>query len=122
MFVAGDDDGAAAAQAAKGGGGLHAEVPGLGGDQVANLVSLEIAPHVLDRIEFRSVGRKSFQDDASGGTGHVVLNHPAPVDRGAVPHDGQVPWDMPLQVLKELDDLRALDAPWVDLEEEPEQS
>ena len=121
MFVAGGDDGAAAAHAAQSGGGLQAEVPGLCGDQVADLMGLEVPPHVLDGIEFGSVGRQPFNHDASGGAGNVVLDQAAAMDRGTVPDDAQFPRDMPLQVSEELDDLGTLDAAGVDLEVEPVQ-
>jgi len=122
LFVAGGDDGAAAAHSAKCSGGFHAEVPSLGGDQVADLVLLEVSPHILDWIEFRSVGRKAFHRDASSGTGHIVLHQTASMNRGTVPDDGQLSWNMPLEMPEELDHLRPLDAARVDLEVEPVQS
>lgn len=112
-FVAGGDDGAAATHAAKDGGGLHAEVPGLGGD--------EVAPHVLGGIELGSVGRQPFDDDAPAGAGNEVLNQADAVDRSTVPDDGPFPRNMPLEVAEELDDLGALAAAGVDLEVEPVQ-
>ena len=75
----------------------------------------EVPPHVLDGIEFGSVGRQPFHDDAPGATGHVVLDQATSVDRCAIPYDGRFPGDMPLQVSRELDDLGTLDAAGVDL-------
>ena len=74
MLLSGGDDDASATHAKQCGGGLHAEVPGLGGDQVADLVGLEIPLHVLDGIEFGSVDRQPFDQDPSRGAGHVVLD------------------------------------------------
>jgi len=82
---------------------------------------LEVSPHVLDGIDLGSVGRQPFQHDASGGAGNVVLDEATSVDRGSVPDDGQPPRDMPLEVLEELDDLKALDASRVDLEVKPKE-
>lgn len=61
-------------QTTRGDGGLHAEVPGVDGDEVADLASLEVLPHGLDGIEFRSISRQSFDRDASAGADHVVLD------------------------------------------------
>ena len=90
----------------------------MGGDEVADLVCLEIAPHVLDGIEFGSIGRQAFDHDVSSGAGHVVLNQAAAVDRRTVPDDGPFSRYMPLEVPEELDDLGSLDAAGVDLEVE----
>ena len=78
-------------------------------------MSFEMAPHILDRIEFRRVSRKAFQDDAPVGGGDVIFDQQTAMDRRAVPKDQNFARDVPLQMPEKLNDLRAFDTALVDL-------
>ena len=78
----------------------------------------EVAPHVFHWIELRRVGGKPLHHDSPTGSLHIILHQSASMNRGAIPDDGQVPGDMPLEMAEELDDLWSFDAAGVDLEVE----
>lgn len=80
-----------------------------------------MTPHVLDRIEFRRVSRKAFQDDALSGGGDVMLDQKAAMDRRTIPEDQKFARDVPSQVPEKLDDLWAFDAALMDLKVKPPQ-
>jgi hypothetical protein len=84
-------------------------------------MGFEMTPHILDRVEFRRVSRKSFQNDALTCGGDVMLDQQAAMNRRAVPKDQDFAGDMPLQVAEELYDLGAFDAALVDLKVKPPQ-
>jgi len=84
-------------------------------------MSFEMAPHILDRVEFRRVSRKTFHHDAFTGGGDVILDQQAAVDRRAIPQDQNSAGDVPLQVPEKLNDLRAFDAALMDLKVKPPQ-
>lgn len=84
-------------------------------------MGFEMAPHVLDWIEFRRVSRKAFQDDALSGGGDVMLDQKTAMDRRAIPKDQNFAGDMPSQVPEKLDDLGAFDAALVNLKVKPPQ-
>jgi len=121
LGVAGGDDGGSPSQTAQGGGRFKAQFPCPGCQEIANFVCFEMAPHVLDRIEFRRVSRQAFQDDALSGRGDVLPDQQAAMDSCAVPQDEKFAGDVPLQVPEKLNDLRALDAALVDLKVKPPQ-
>lgn len=121
LGVAGRDDRGSAAHPAGGRRGLQAQFPGLGGDQVGDLMGLEVVPHILHRVQLRRIGRQSLHHQASPGAGQVVLDQEAAMDRRPIPQDEDLARHMPLQMLEELDPLGAFDAAGVDLEiEAPE--
>lgn len=74
-----------------------------------------MTPHVFNRVEFWSVGRKAFQDDAPAGGGDVIFDQKAAMDRRAVPQDHNFAGDMPLQVPEKLNDLGAFNAALMNL-------
>jgi len=80
-----------------------------------------MTPHVFDRIEFRRVSRKTFQEDALPGGGDVMLDQKTAMNRRAIPENEEFARDLPPQVPKKLDDLRALDAALMDLKVKPPQ-
>lgn len=121
LFVAGRDNRGPAAHAAEGCRRFKTEFPGLGRDQVRDLMNFEMPPHIFDRIEFGRVSREPFDHDAPPGGSHVVFDQRAAMDRGAIPDDQHLPSNVPFEVSQKLDHLRALDAAGLDLEiETPE--
>ena len=118
LGVAGSDDRASSAHAAEGGGGLQTEFPGLGGDQIGNLMCLEVPPHILDGIKFWSIGWQSLDLNASPGGGNVVLDQEAAMNGGAIPENQQLSGNVPLEVFQEFNHLKAFDAAGMDLKEE----
>ena len=82
-------------------------------------MSLEMTPHILDRVEFRRVSRQTFQDDALAGGGDVVLDQQTAMNRRPIPQDQNFAGDMPLEVPEKLDDLKAFDTAVMNLKIEP---
>ena len=82
-------------------------------------MGFEVAPHILDRIEFGRVSRQPFAHDAPLGGSHVVFDQQAPVNRCTIPDDQYFSGNMSLEVTQEFDDLEAFDAAVVNLEIEP---
>lgn len=121
LCEAGGNDGRSPAHAAKRGCGLHAQFPGLGGNQVGHLVTLQMRPHVFHWIEFGSVCRQPLRDNSATGSPKIVADQSAAMDSRTVPEDEDAPLDMALQMRKELHDLLALDAALVDLKKEAPQ-
>jgi len=121
LSIAGGDNGWAAAHAAQGGGGFKAQFPSFGCQQVGNFMSLEMAPHIFDRIEFRRVSGQAFQNHAPSGGGDVILDQQTAMDRRAIPKDHDFAGDVPSQVPEKLDDLWAFDAALMDLKVKPPQ-
>ena len=78
-----------------------------------------MAPHILDRIEFRRISRKAFQDNAPSGGGDVIFDEQTAMDRCAIPKDHDFAGEMALQVPEKLNDLGAFDAALVDLKVKP---
>src|SRR5438874_12849910 len=68
---------------------------------------LPVRPQVLDRIQFRSVGRQKLQPQPPALLTNEVPNHPAAVTLQAIPDDQQLAPQMAQQVAKEVDHLRA---------------
>lgn len=91
------------------------------GDEVGDLVGLEVAPHVFGGVEFRGVSRQAFDLEAPRGAGYIVPHQRATVDAGAVPEDQQLAGKVTLEVAEELHDLGSLDASGVDLEVEAQE-
>jgi len=121
LCIAGGDDGWTSPHAAEGGGGFETKLPSLGHQQVGDLMGFEMAPQILDGVEFRRVSWQAFQDDALAGGGDEVLDQQAAMNRRAIPKDKDFAGDMPLQVPEELNDLGAFDAALVDLKVKPPQ-
>ena len=48
-------------------------------------MGFEMTPHVFNRVEFWSVGRKAFQDDAPAGGGDVMFDQKAAMDSARRP-------------------------------------
>ena len=78
-------------------------------------------PHILDRIEFRSIGRKAFQNDVLAGGGDEILDQQTAMDRRTIPKDQNFAGDMSLQVPEELNDLGAFDTALMNLKIKPPQ-
>ena len=69
---------------------------------VLQLDPLQIPPHAFVRIQLWSVARQSFEMDApSCSLCQEVLDRLTAVDRGAVPHDQQLPRNVPQHVLEQ---------------------
>jgi len=116
LGIAGDNNRLAAAHAAQRGRRFQAEFPGLGRNQVGNLVSFEMTPHIFDWIEFGRIGRQSLAQQAPSRRGDVVFDQQAPMNRRAIPEDQDSPGNMPLEVPEKRDHLQAFDAAGMDLE------
>jgi hypothetical protein len=84
-------------------------------------MSFEVAPHILDWIEFGRVGGEAFDDHALAGGGDVILDQQTAMDRRPIPKNQNPARDMPLQVLEKFDDLWAFDAAFMDLKVKPPQ-
>ena len=121
LRIAGGDNGWAPPHAAQGGCGFRAQFPGLGHQQIGDLMGFEMTPHILDWIEFRRVGRQAFHNDAPSRRNDVVLDQEAAMHRHPIPKDHYFAGKMPLQVPQKLDDLEALNAALVNLKIEPPQ-
>lgn len=82
----------------------------------------EMPPHILYRIEFRSIRWQPFDENApSGGVNEAFDQHTA-MNRRSIPQNHHFPWYVPLEVSEKLNDLGALDAAGVHLKVEPPQS
>lgn len=79
-------------------------------------MGFKMPPHVFHRIELRGVGRQALHSQVSLGRFDIAPNQCAAVDRGSIPENHDFAREMPLEMAQERDDLRALDAPGVDLE------
>ena len=84
-------------------------------------MSFQMAPPILDRIEFWRLGRQRFHHDVPAGRSYVILDQQAEMDGRAVPQDQHFAGNVPLQVLQKLNDLRAFDAALVPLKIEAPQ-
>ncbi len=88
---------------------MKAELREVLGAEVGKFMVLPVTPEVPDGIQFGRVGGQAFQYQPAFGVGDEVADEPTPVAGQAVPDHQQRSGDMPHQVLKELDDLGALD-------------
>jgi len=77
-------------------------------------VVLPISPDVLDRVQFRCVGRKIGSGNPALQTGNVILHQPAAVSWQTIPDDKQRLVQMAHQGLKKVHDLFLLDGPCID--------
>src|ERR1700730_2780199 len=73
--------------------------------EVGQRVVFPIAPDVLDRIEFRSVGRQVVQRQAAPLAGDKLSDQPTAMSVGAIPDYQQSARQMPQQVAEEVHDL-----------------
>ena len=55
---------------------------------------LQIVPDTLHRMEFRRVAREPEQRDAAGRATAQKILHGAIMNRGAIPHDEQLPGEV----------------------------
>jgi len=110
-----------AAHPAQGGRGLQAQFPSLGGDQVGDLMRLEMPPHVFDRIEFGRIGGQPLDLEAPLGGGNEVFDQKAAMDRRAIPENQDFSGNLLLEMFQELNDLKTFDAAGVDLKQKPPQ-
>ena len=93
----------------KGSARMKVELREVVGAEVGKFMVLPVTPEVLDGIQFGRAGGQAFQYQPAFGVGGEVADEPTPVAGQAVPDHQQRSADMPHQVLKELDDLGALD-------------
>jgi len=121
LGIAGGNNRWTSAHAAQGRRSFKAQFPSLGRQEIANFMSFEMTPHILDRVEFRGISRKAFQDDALAGGSNVLLDQKTPMDRRTIPEDQNFARNMPLQVPEKLDDLWAFDAALMNLKVKPPQ-
>jgi len=116
LGVTGGDDAFSPPHAAQGGGGFKTQFPGFGCNQVGNLMSFEVAPHIFHRIKFWGVGGKPLDLNTAAGRENIVTHQYAAVDGRSVPDHQYFPANVPLQMAQKLDDLEAFDAAGVNLE------
>src|SRR2546425_690790 len=64
------------------------------GTEVRQLMVLPVRPQVLDRVQFRSVGRQKLQPQAPALLAHEVPHHSAAVTPQAIPDDQQLAGQM----------------------------
>lgn len=121
LSIAGGDDALSSAHPAQSGGCFPAQFPRLGRDEVGYFMGFEVAPHIFDRVEFGRIGGQPLNLDATLGGGDEVLDEQASVNRCAIPDNQQLSGNVLPEVLEEFDDLRAFDAPSMNLEVEPPQ-
>lgn len=84
-------------------------------------MGFEVTPHIFHWIEFRRIGGQPFDLDATLGRGDVMLNEQAAVNRRAIPDHQQLSRNVPPEMPEKFDDLRAFNAPGMNLEVEPPQ-
>ena len=118
LAIAGGNNLRAAAHPPQGCSCFKTQLPGLGRDQISDLVVFEMSPHILDRVEFGRIGRQSLHHELSSGGGNVGFHQQAAVNRCAIPQHEKFPAHLPLEMAQELDDLQAFDTAGVDLEVE----
>lgn len=121
LGVAGGDDGVAAAHPAKGCRCLQAEFPRLGGNQIGDLMRLEMPPHIFNGIEFGRIGGQPLDLNASPGGGNEVFDQKAAMNGSAIPKDQDFSGNMPLEMFQEFNHLKAFDAAGMDLKEKSPQ-
>ena len=119
LSIAGRHDASSAAHPAKGGGGFPAQFPGFGRDQIGDLMSFEVAPHVFGGIEFRRIGGQPLDLDTAPGGSDIVSDQDAAVNRSPIPENEDLTANMPLEVSQKTDDLGAFNAARLNLEVEP---
>jgi hypothetical protein len=78
----------------------------LRGHKLGNACCL-MGPEILHRVQFRSIGGKKLQPDASLLLPHQIPHRPAAVGRQAIPDNQQLARNMAQQMREKLDDLRA---------------
>jgi len=74
LFIAGSDDRRSPTHSPEGCRRFQAKLAGLGGDQVGDLVSLEMAPHIFDWIEFWRIGRQSLDSQPPSGGSQTAFD------------------------------------------------
>ena len=119
LGIAGSDYPRAATHSAQSGGCFHAQFPSLRHDEVGDLVRLEMAPHILDRVELGRIRGQPLDHKTASGSSHVVFDQQAAMDRRSIPEGQDFAGNVTLKVLEELDYLRTLDAARMNLEIEP---
>jgi len=67
-----------------------AELPDVFGAEVGEFVLLPVTPKILDRIEFRGVGRKISHGEAVAVPVHVAADEQTTVNLGAVPDNQEL--------------------------------
>ena len=119
MREASGDDRGTSAHSAERLGCLKAQFPSLSRDEVGDLVTLEMRPHIFDGIKLRGVRWEPFRDDLALGGRKEVTHQLAAMNGGPVPDDQEARFEVALQMLDELHDLRAFDAALVQLKVKP---
>src|SRR2546429_501170 len=105
----GSDERAAALHGAQVSARTLSKITQIAGAEVRHRMVFEIGPDVLDRIEFRGIGRQILQRETSALSLDIRFDQPRAVRLQSIPHNQQLAADGRLQGLEELDDLRALD-------------
>jgi len=83
-----------------------AQLPKRGGTKVRQLALFPVRPQVLDRVQFRRIGREKLQPQASSLLLHKVPHGAAAMARKTIPDDQQFAGNVALQMREKLDDLR----------------
>lgn len=121
LVIACRDEGRSAAHSAQGCGGVPTQFPCLRGDKIGNLMGLEVAPHVFDRIKLRRISGQQLDHPASLRLGHEAFDQGAAMNGSAIPQQENLAGDMPQEVLQKENDLGAFDAAGIKLEVEAPQ-
>jgi hypothetical protein len=89
---------------------------------VANLMLLQVAPEVFNRIEFGSVSRQTLNPEPAPALTQEFLDRCGAMNSCAVPDDQQLAGQMPQPVAKKSCDLETANGPVVELEVETPES
>lgn len=81
------------------------------GTEIGKFMLLPVAPKVLHRIEFRSIGRQGLKIDPAILLPHKVLHQPAPMNGSTVPDDKNFAVDVAHQMGKEFNHLGTSECP-----------
>ena len=87
--------------------------------EVCECMTLEVAPDVLGRIEFRGISGQSRHDHAPRGALNERLHKSATVSGQAIPDHKEASTNLPEQLAQEIDDLGRSDASAIKTEVKP---
>lgn len=96
--------------------GSFTQIPEIAGADVRQFVLLQIGPDILDRIQFRRVGRQPVNLDSAFERVEIVPDQLAAMRGQAIPNDREFAGDGAQQVGQEDDDVFAANRFFKDLE------
>ena len=80
------------------------QLPESSGAEVRQLVLFPVRPQILDRVQFRRIGRQELQPESAVLLAHEVPYHAAAVTGQPVPDDQHPAGNVPEQVREKLDE------------------